>query len=119
MKRLLTTAAILASVSAFAFMPHPMPMHLPLNALDLTTAQKEKLRTIQREARNEHLKLMDQMEDLRDKTDERMMNVLTDAQRKQWKEVHRTRSAKARNNAPCDISERYRASVPKGGSSSR
>ena len=79
MKRILAIAALAAAVSAFACMPQQQRM--PLDELDLTDAQKQELRSIRKEARTERLKLTDALEELRDKTQSRMMALLTDEQK--------------------------------------
>ena len=84
MKRTVMIGLLLISVSALAF-PGPGPrddMRMALEGLNLTSKQKAELKTIRKEARDERIKLMDQMDDLRDKTDERVMAVLTDEQKK-------------------------------------
>lgn len=71
-------------VGAYAFMEMPRDnMHERFASLDLSKEQKAQLKTIRKEARSERIKLMDQMDDLREKTEERVMAVLTDKQREQ------------------------------------
>ena len=84
MKKTVMIGLLLISVSALAF-PGPGPrddMRMMFEGLNLTTKQKAALKTIRKEARDERIKLMDQMDDLRDKTEERVMAVLTDEQKK-------------------------------------
>lgn len=99
------TALILAliglSVSAFAYMDGPRDdMRMNFDTLNLTAKQKQQLKTIRKEARDERIKLMDQMDDLRDKTEERVMAVLTDEQKKTL-QAERTERMKQRK-APQD-----------------
>ena len=86
MKKTLLFGLLLASAAAFA---HPGSNYGPGNdmrmlfgTLDLTAKQQEQLNTIRKEARNERRKLTDQLDDLRDKTRQRVMAVLTDEQKK-------------------------------------
>ena len=83
MKRTLTLGLLLASVSAFAYGPHG-DMRMLYDSLNLTAAQKQQLKTIRKEARDERIKLTDQMDDLRDKTNDRILAVLTDEQKKAY-----------------------------------
>lgn len=89
MKRIVTLTLLLASASAFAQEPHGRQMRMLFEDLDLTSAQKTQLKTIRKETRNERIKLTDQLEDLREKTDERVMAVLTEAQKKQFIEARK------------------------------
>jgi len=82
MKRTLMIGLLLASVSAFAFPGPRDDMRVLYDTLDLTKAQKVQLKTIRKETRDARLKLMDQMDDLREQSQERVMAVLTDEQRK-------------------------------------
>lgn len=86
MKRTLLLGLLLTSVSAFAFMGGPRDdMRMLFESLDLSASQKTQLRTIRNEARDERRALMDKLEALRDKTDERVLAVLTDEQKKLYK----------------------------------
>lgn len=82
MKRTLILGLLLTSVAAFAYGPHGGEMRFAFDELNLTAKQKEQLKTIRREARTERIKLTDKLDDLRDQTEERMMAVLTDEQKK-------------------------------------
>jgi len=101
MKRTLILGLLLASVSAYAFMEPRGDMRMLFETLELTPAQKAQLKTIRKEARDERIKLTDQLDDLRDKTQERILAVLTDEQKKaylsQRAEMMRMHRAK-----PCD-----------------
>ncbi|UFS63071.1 Spy/CpxP family protein refolding chaperone [Sulfurimonas sp. HSL-3221] len=84
MKRTLLIGALLAAAGTSAFAgPHGGDRML-FNSLDLTTAQKQQLKTIRKEARDERFKLRDQMDDLRDKTNDRILAVLTEDQKKAY-----------------------------------
>lgn len=64
-------------VGAYAFMEMPRDdMRERFASLDLSKEQKAQLKTIRKEVRSERIKLMDQMDDLREKTEERVMAVL-------------------------------------------
>ncbi len=91
MKKIVAAGIILASVSAFAYMDAPgqrshMP-YFPYEQLDLNAEQVKQIKQIRKEARNERIKLMDQMQDLRDDTRTRMMAVLTPEQQQQLKSM--------------------------------
>ena len=110
MKRTLIVGLLLASVTAFAYPgpnggPQPGPdgdMRMPFESLDLTSKQKQQIKTIQREAREARFKLMDQMDDLRDKTREQVMAVLT-AEQKKTLEAERKEMMQQRKSAQgCD-----------------
>jgi len=84
MKRTLLLGLLLASVSAFAYAGPHGDKRMLFDGLNLTAAQKQQLKTIRKEARDERIKLRDQMDDLREKADERVMAVLTDEQKKAY-----------------------------------
>jgi Spy/CpxP family protein refolding chaperone len=84
MKRTIIIGMLLTSVSAFAFSGHRGAQNLMLDELNLTPAQQKQLKTIRKESRGERIKLMDQMDDLRDSTRERILSVLTDKQKTQF-----------------------------------
>jgi Skp family chaperone for outer membrane proteins len=83
MKKTLLIGLLLVSASAFAFAGPHGDMRMMYDTLNLTSKQKQQLKTIRKEARDERIKLMDQMDDLRDKTNDRVMAVLNDDQKKQ------------------------------------
>lgn len=97
MKRTVMIGLLLVSVSALAFPGPRDDMRMMFEGLNLTSKQKAELKTIRKEARDERIKLMDQMDDLRDKTDERVMAVLTDEQKKalQAKRAERMKQRKS------------------------
>jgi len=101
MKKTLLLGALLASVSAFAYGPHDN-MRALYDTLNLTSAQKQQLKTIRKEARDERLKLMDQMDDLRDKTNDRVLAVLNDEQKKAYLAAKSDRMKKRMNKNSCD-----------------
>jgi Spy/CpxP family protein refolding chaperone len=83
MKRTLLLGMLLTSVSVYAFMGPERPMNtMTFEELNLTSEQKARIKTIYKESRNERIKLMDQMDDLRDETQERVMAVLDKEQKK-------------------------------------
>ena len=84
MKKTLLITLLAASAATFAFASPHSDMRMLFDSLNLTSKQKEQLKTIRKEARTERLKLMDQLEDLRDKTDEKVLAVLTDEQKKTY-----------------------------------
>ena len=84
MKRAIITGMLLTSVSAFAFMGHHGPQEMLLDELNLTPAQEKQIKTIRKESRDEQIRLMDQMDDLRDSTRKRILSVLDDEQKKKF-----------------------------------
>ncbi|MHC3993753.1 Spy/CpxP family protein refolding chaperone [Thiomicrolovo sp. ZZH C-3] len=101
MKRTLLIGALLTAAGTSAFAGPHGDSRMLLNSLDLTTAQKQQLKTIRKEARNERFKLMDQMDDLRDKTNDRILAVLTDDQKKAYIAARSDRM-KQRMDKRCD-----------------
>jgi Spy/CpxP family protein refolding chaperone len=89
MKRTVAIALILASVGAYACQGQPMGhgkdghprMGLMAMELNLTADQKSKIKEIRKASRNQHFELMDQMEELRDSTETKMLAVLDDEQK--------------------------------------
>jgi Spy/CpxP family protein refolding chaperone len=105
MKRTLLIGLLLTSVSAFAFMGHPGPTPMILDELDLTPAQAKEIKAIQKASRNEHIKISDQMDDLRDATRQKMLSVLTDEQKTKFKALRkemRNEMRDKRRNGDCD-----------------
>jgi len=101
-KTTLIIALLGLSVSAFAFMHEPRDdMRELFASLDLSKEQKAQLKTIRNETRDERIKLMDKMDELREKSEERVMAVLTEKQREQFK-ANRTAMMKQRDDAPCN-----------------
>ena len=84
MKRTIIIGMLLASASAYAFSGHHGPRGMLFDELNLTPAQEKQLKTIRKESRDEHIKLMDQMDDLRESTRKRMLSVLTEEQKKEF-----------------------------------
>jgi len=82
MKKTLLIGLLLASASAFAFAGPHGDMRMIYDSLDLTAKQQEQLHAIRKEARDERMKLKDQLDDLRFKTRQRVMALLTDEQKK-------------------------------------
>lgn len=100
MKRTLLLGLLLTSVSAFAFMGGPRDdMRMLFETLELSKAQKSQLRIIRNEAQDERRELMDKLEDLRDKTDERVKAVLTDQQKKIYEAKRAEMKEKFRHGA--------------------
>lgn len=90
------------SVSVYAFMEPPRDDIRRLFAsLDLSQEQKTQLKTIHKESRDERIKLMDKMDELRDKTEERVMAVLTEKQREQLK-ARRSEMQRKRDDDGCN-----------------
>ncbi len=102
------TLFAVTSMTLFAAMPHDRPAPLPLDRIELSAAQKEELRAIRIEARTERLKLTDALEALRDRTDERILAVLTDAQKAELKALRRDNPCPRENDRMprVDASER-------------
>ncbi|WP_345975944.1 Spy/CpxP family protein refolding chaperone [Sulfurimonas sp. HSL3-7] len=101
MKRTLLIGLLLTSVSAFAYMGHPGPDRMMLDELNLTPAQEKEIKTIRKESRNERIKLMDQMDELRDETRKQMMSVLNDEQKRQFIALRKEMRQSRRDNG-CD-----------------
>lgn len=89
MKRTLLIGLLLTSVSAFAFMGHPGDNRMMFDELNLTEKQEQQLTTIRKASRDERIKLMDKMDELRRKTDREIMGVLTKEQQTQFKELRK------------------------------
>lgn len=86
MKKTLAVGLLVASVAAIA---HPGPRddtRMLFDTLNLTAKQQEQLHTIRKEARDERMKLMDKLDDLRFNTRQKVMAVLTDEQKKTLQE---------------------------------
>lgn len=81
MKKRVLIGLLLASAGAFAFSGPRDDMRMLFDSLDLTASQKAQLVTIRKESRDARFKLMDAMEALRDKTQTRVLAVLTDEQK--------------------------------------
>ncbi|MGB5965772.1 MAG: Spy/CpxP family protein refolding chaperone [Sulfurimonadaceae bacterium] len=101
MKRTLLIGMLLTSVSAFAFMGHQGPNRAMFDELNLTAAQEKQIKTIRKESRDERIKLMDQMDDLRDQSRKRMMSALDDEQKVKFKAL-RKEMRQSRKNDRCD-----------------
>jgi len=101
MKKTLLIGLLLASAATFAYAGPHGDMRMLFDSLNLTAAQKEQLKTIRKEARDERIKLKDQMDDLRDKTNERVMAVLNDEQKKAYR-TKRTEMMQMRKAHRCD-----------------
>jgi len=106
MKRTLLLTLLLGSIAAYAYGGPHGDMRMLFDSLNLTAAQKQQLKTIRKEARDERIKLMDQMDDLRDKTNDRVMAVLNDEQKKAYL-AKRTEMMQMRKSQHCD-----RATMP-------
>lgn len=92
MKRTLLLAMLLTSVSVFAFMGPDRHMNrMMFEELNLTSEQKARVKNIYKESRDAQIKLMDQMDDLRDKTWERAMAVLDEEQKKAFTALRKER----------------------------
>ena len=98
MKRTLIIGLLLTSVSAFACMGHQGPQKMMFDELNLTAAQEKQLKTIRKESRTERLKLMDQMDDLRDQSKKRVMTILTDEQKVKFKALRKEMRQSHKNN---------------------
>lgn len=104
MKRTLLIGLLLTSVSAFA-MGHPGPNPMILDELDLTPAQAKEIKAIQKASRDERIKLMDKMDDLRDETRQKTLSVLTDEQKAKFATLRKEMRKEMRNkrrNGDCD-----------------
>ncbi len=101
MKRTLVIGLFLTSVSAFAFMGHPGPDRIMFDEINLTPAQEKEIKTIRKESRSEHIRLMDQMEELRDQTRKKMLSVLNDEQKAKYTAL-RKEMRNSRRNDGCD-----------------
>lgn len=103
MKRTLLIGLLLTSVSAFAFMGHPGDNRMMFDELNLTEKQEQQLTTIRKASRDEQIKLMDKMDELRQKTDREMMGVLTQEQQAKFKEIRKEmrRAIKQPRNSDC------------------
>lgn len=105
MKRSIIIGLLLTSVSAFACMgggmskDHQMGM---LQELNLSDEQKSKIRTIRQESREEKFKLMDQMEELQDKTRSRIMAVLNTEQKAKFIELRQENVRACKGPKGCD-----------------
>ncbi len=91
MKKTLIIGMLLASAAAFAYpgQDHGPRDDMPpmlFDTLNLTTKQQEQLHAIRKEARDERMKLMDKLDDLRFNTRQKVMAVLTDEQKKTLQE---------------------------------
>lgn len=84
MKRTLLLGLLLSSVSAFAYMGHPEAGTMLFEELDLTPAQAKEIKAIQKASRDERIKLMDKMDDLRDATRQKTLSVLNDEQKTKY-----------------------------------
>lgn len=105
MKRTLLIGLLLSSVSAFAFMGHPGPNNMIFDELNLTPAQMKEIKAIQKASRDERIKLMDKMDDLRDETRQKTLSVLNDEQKTQYKALPkemRKEMRKTRRYDGCD-----------------
>lgn len=90
MKRTLLIGLLLSAVSASAYMAHPAPENRLLDELDLTPAQTKEIKAIQKAARDERIKLMDKMDDLRDATRRKTLSVLNDEQKAKYATLRKT-----------------------------
>lgn len=103
MKKVILIIALAGlSVSAFAMKGGPHDdMRMLYETLDLTKEQKTELTAIRKETRDARIKLMDQMEAVNTKSRERVMAVLTEAQRAELK-AQRAEMRKLHGSKTCD-----------------
>lgn len=105
MKRTLLIGLLLSSISAFAAMGHHGPNPMIFDELELTPTQAKEIKTIQKVSRDKRIKLMDQMDDLRDETRQKTLSVLTDEQKAKFKALRkemRSEMRDKRRNGDCD-----------------
>lgn len=106
MKRALLIGLLLGSVSAFAHMGHPGPNPMILDELNLTPAQAKEIKAIRKASRDERIKLMDKMDDLRDETRQKMLSLLNDEQKAKFAALRKEMRKEMRNTRRPDGCDR-------------